>query len=503
MPNLEKIYYVNLGKNGTFKPSGNEQTDTTATDLDSIIDHLRATDQKKIVLYFHGGLVSAASGLNTAERITGYVTDNTAAHPVSFVWETGLFETIKQNFDTIYQSEFFKKLLVKIIKVAGRQLGIDVNLLGVASKGISSFTEAEIEMELKKVAPFENYQVNEGKKSVSVNLAEAGPKSDEVIEEQLKPEVTAEMEEEIADDPELIALAQAEKPDEEAKLMGKDNIHMMGDGATAKGIVNPITLIVSAVKITVKVIRRHIKHRNHGFYPTIIEEILREFYIADIGSWLWSNMQEKAKNMWTQDDFSGEAENWYVGTYLLNKLKEYQDEVGELTIDLIGHSAGSIAIAEMLVAAKSQFPSLKFRDITYMAPAVRCDLFASNVLKNQDRFKRLRYFTMEDAVETKDHLVPVLYPWSLLYFISGLLENKGKDYDAPLLGLQRHTVGNPPYDLEDLEPIVDYLRVADTAIYSVTQEPGHDGFRSTSRKHGDFDNDEKTLLSIMYFINQP
>ena len=65
--------------------------------------------------------------------------------------------------------------------------------------------------------------------------------------------------------------------------------------AGQKGIFSAAALVKAAVAITVRVIRRHIQKRDHGFYPSIIEEILREFYIADFGSWLWGQMKQKAE----------------------------------------------------------------------------------------------------------------------------------------------------------------------------------------------------------------
>jgi len=59
---LEKTYYVNVGPRGTFKPSGKRDFDSTPQDVDALVDHLRHNRRKKIVLYFHGGLVNQIQG---------------------------------------------------------------------------------------------------------------------------------------------------------------------------------------------------------------------------------------------------------------------------------------------------------------------------------------------------------------------------------------------------------------------------------------------------------
>ena len=111
MAELEKLYYINVGKEGTFKPSGNQQYDTTAKDVDILFDHLKANNQKKIVVYFHGGLVGASGGMNTASRIKRYVKERTTSHPVAFVWETGPVETILQNLEPLSNQQLVLILL--------------------------------------------------------------------------------------------------------------------------------------------------------------------------------------------------------------------------------------------------------------------------------------------------------------------------------------------------------------------------------------------------------
>ena len=43
-----------------------------------------------------------------------------------------------------------------------------------------------------------------------------------------------------------------------------------------RGIFSALKVAMKLGKITFRVIRRHVRDRDHGFYPTIVEEILRE-----------------------------------------------------------------------------------------------------------------------------------------------------------------------------------------------------------------------------------
>jgi hypothetical protein len=491
---LEKLYYFNVGKHGTFLTDDNPIYNTVPSEIDAIFHELELKGKKKIVLYFHGGLVPAESGLETATRVTKYVLRDTDAHPISFVWETGLKKTVLHNLDTVARSDFFKKLLIKILKVAGRKLGIETIGDWMGAKGIDQLTESEILIELNKPAPFESYHVNVGAKSANVINASA-LQSEQEIEASLQAEIEAEMEEEIEDDYQLKTVAASDKPADEAALMEADLTEETDGG---KGIIGAVKLIAAAVKITVRVITRHIQNRDHDFYPTAVEEILREFYVADLGNWLWGSMKEKAGEMWKPSELIGDFKKWAVGDYFIKKLEAYQQKVGSLTIDVVGHSAGSIVICELLKSLSKRNSDIRFRHVMFMAPAVRCDLFVSSAFANPKLFSTFRCFTMSDDQEKKDHLVKFIYPRSLLYLISGILE---KESDAHILGMQRHVSGNSPYLGPMFTQIGEFFKPSGTVVYSITEDQAGDGLRSGSISHGGFDDEgEPTMDSIMYLI---
>ncbi|MGM9476160.1 hypothetical protein ACS5PU_07010 [Pedobacter sp. GSP4] len=494
MTTLSKLNYVNVGKHGTFAPSGSPLFDTTAADVDKIFESLK--DGDRLLLYFHGGLVNTQSGMETAERITRYVTTGTQSHPVSFVWETGLIDTVKQNLDVIWSSDFFKRLLVKVVKVAGKNLGIDVQGL-TGSKGVGGMSDEQIWEQLKFADPFENTVEILGKRSVNLQAAAAVDENLDFLDDSIGDEIKAEMEVEIENDQALIDAAANEKPPLEAELMR--NSIAENSAAGEKGILSFAKLIAAAVKIVIAVVKRYMKKRNHDFYPTVVEEILREIYIADIGTLLWGLMQTKAKDMWKADDFTGDPIDFHAGSYFLKKIVDFQSTGAKLTIDLVGHSAGSIAICELVDAVVKRGLNIKFRHIIFMAPACRCELFADTILKNRTIMEDFRIFTMSDEFEKKDHLVPVIYPRSLLYLISGILEKD--NFDAYILGLQRHITGAAPYDeVEVLNNIKAFVEEEGHIVYAVTKEGALAGFISGSMKHGNFDNDKETTLDSIVNI---
>ncbi len=151
-------------------------------------------------------------------------------------------------------------------------------------------------------------------------------------------------------------------------------------------------------------------------------------------------------------------------------------------------------------AAKRSF------DIVFLAPAVDFRLFQSAMEKYGHRVGNFRLFGMSDTLEKDDpmaqdflgkKLASVVYPHSLLYFVSGLLE--GREVDTPILGMQRFFDKTDTFNREAY-PEVQWARekFSEHSVWSISDTA--DGRRSTSRQHGGFDNDETTLVSLRHLI---
>jgi hypothetical protein len=250
-------------------------------------------------------------------------------------------------------------------------------------------------------------------------------------------------------------------------------------------------------KVAYAVILRFVRGRDHGLYPTVVEEVLRELYLADFGAWVWSGMKDVAGAMWAtnQAPINDDA---HVGSYFLDKLAAYQKSNPGLAVDLIGHSAGSIAICQMFRAAAHRGIALSVRNVIFLAPACTSELFHQEIVSHPQRFAAFRMFTMSDAYESKDQLVPGVYTRSLLYFISGVLEQEA---DVPLAGLQRDLSEKPPYDAANLISIATWLQDAgkNRIVLSVTSG-STPGLISASTTHGDFDDDPLTRESLKAII---
>lgn len=475
----EKKFIVNVGPGATFTPSGD--LNTTPGHVDAMFERFRQHNSKNITLYFHGGLVKEKSGRETAHRVYSYLKD-ASQEPVFLVWETGLKETVADNIKQVADTRMFQKVLKMVIRKVSEKLGFDAE----EGRGFGVMKdEKEVEEELSKPVPFEHYSRAEFTESGRGAEAIAAMPDDELlIEEMLYAEfnVMVQADQEI---PELIR---------ESEL---NTSEMAG-----RGIIDTALLIKNLAAIAFRVIKRFIKKRDHHFYPTIIEEILRQIYIADIGAWVWDKMKLKSANMWKSNE-QRTGLGQFAGRYLLDKLVQYVQENEGVKVNLIGHSAGSIAICNLLRTVSENYPSLIFDKIIFLAPACRVDLFHKEVVSNTNRFNHFRMYTMTDHYETHDRMIPYFYTHSLLYLVSGILEDKGDKYDIPILGMERFIDARKPY--QDMEIIREthgflYEDAKSSLVFSVTDTAAGDGLQSTSEAHGDFDEDLPTLKSLSHYL---
>ena len=470
-----ELQLVHVGTAGTFKPSGKYKT--SLNDIDNFFNQLQARQPDSLVLHFHGGLVSEEGGVRNAKAISP-VFQAAGAMPISFVWETGFIETIIQNLERINQTVLYQKLLKWLLRrIAQRFHSFNQRGSSIAIK------LSMIEEELTKPEPFATYD----KALVDSDAAARGGVA--VHEEDLEflnAELQAEFEEDVNADESVL--------DEFSTYAGT-----LPD-AEARGLVD-IQLAKILASVAYRVIRRHLQDRDHGFYPTVVEELLRELYLDDLGAWVWSSMKKKAEAMWLPNDGINGDER-HVGSYILEKLISLQASLPEIRIDLIGHSAGSIAICELLRAAAERYGALRINTIVFLAPAGRSELGVDELARHPERFRKFRCYTMDDHYEKEDKLVPMIYTRSLLYLISGVLE--ADEVDAPITGMMRHASGQGPYTSSPAAEWAEFIRANERLVLSDSSEldPGaKPGRRSTSRAHGDFEKDESTRESLTHLLH--
>src|SRR5205814_1131138 len=86
------------------------------------------------------------------------------------------------------------------------------------------------------------------------------------------------------------------------------------------------------------------------------------------------------------------------------------------------------------VARRPDIARPPFEHVVFLAPACTFDDFASVAARHAEMWETFRLFAMTDDAERADALVPAIYPRSLLYLVSGVLESNAAE---PLVGLER------------------------------------------------------------------
>lgn len=346
-------------------------------------------------------------------------------------------------------------------------------------------TDEDVKRQLTENDPFSDKEAGIRAKAQSLNESEL-----QVLQTDMESDIEYEM---LVDD--ALAGVTAPPPDEK-KLMKPALSDNLRDG-TAKGFSIAGVAILMA-KIAIQVVRRFMNGRDHGLYTTVVEEILRALYLADFGAWTWSGMKSVASAMWLSN-IEPLGDDAYPGTYFMAKLSAYQQANPDVVVDLVGHSAGSIAICNLFAALERQNVTLRIRNVIFLAPACLSRLMFSEIISKPARFERFRVFTMTDENEQKDQLVPRLYNKSLLYFISGVLEDEP---DTPIAGMERFWTGKPPFMDPFLLDSTTWLgdAAARRSVLSIAAEGG-DGFLSSAQHHGDFDDDAPTLASLRAIVS--
>ena len=144
-----KDFIINVGPNGTFRPSGSYQT--LPEYIDAIFQRYETDRVKKISIYFHGGLVNEKNGMETAFKMAKHISD-AGQTPLCFVWETGLMETVSSNLTKISDTKLFNKLIKVLVKKLSEKLGFDLTEGRGAGKLL---TNEQIDI-VEKI--FENYK---------------------------------------------------------------------------------------------------------------------------------------------------------------------------------------------------------------------------------------------------------------------------------------------------------------------------------------------------------
>ncbi|MFF5009600.1 hypothetical protein ACFY3G_43075 [Streptomyces phaeochromogenes] len=487
---------IHSGKSGRL-------ASTATADIDDLVAGLK--DRQHVVLHFHGGLVDDELGFATAERLTA-VYEAAGAEPVFFVWSSGLLEILRGNLPQIFNEGVFRTLLGRVSRYAAglvfqqpgqRALGVIAVPTSMSVDGELALVEAGMEPYTRLAVPADVRPLSEAERtritsdlSRDVGLAE---RSREIVNSALPAETVGDMARG-ADKGGRAAAVTLMSPEVVAELASTARTR-----EAERALVSTALLVAKTVRVVAAVVGRFRLRTDHGFYPTVVEEILREFYAANVGAAVWDAMKQQ-----TADTFAV-ADEVRAGRYFLDRFAELLATGSRPKVTVVGHSAGAVFIDNLLtdLAGRRAAPAdplpggFRVRDVVLLAPACTVTHLARVVRRQTELFDRFRMFTMTDPAERADHLVPFLYPRSLLYFVSGVLERDSSRKSAvvPIAGMEHWFrdaafPGGP--DADDLRAFL----LADPARTVWSPGDGGPGRRSGARSHSSFDDDPQVLESL-------
>jgi hypothetical protein len=501
---------------------------TPAQMRDALLAYGKVCRKQSLALFFHGGLVDRPTGLAAAAQLLGPLAasatnpDDTGgnAYPYFLVWDSGLWDTLRQNLPAIGSEVIFQRLRDIIGSAAQGVLGdapppsaqlmrrrvptLAVTIPATPSTELSA-NDVDAVQRAVDADPF----INAEKRRIG---AHAGVFSTQRCEEQ-----ATGVARQVVTSP-LTLLS----PDVVNGILAEETARQVQVSTAPKSVPQPAMGILAllAGRVLTRIIQRYASGRNHNFHNTVVEEIFRHYYIANVGWAIWDAMKRTAADSFQPDPSK------FVGSAIIGQLidlYESNPDGKSARVVLIGHSAGATYICNFLSAmeralqAKSYAGNIKF-DVIFLAPSVRVDLLASNLGDHRALIRDFRTFEMSDAIEAAEPLLQdpaatddvnallaQVYTSSLLYFIAGVLEDP--DDDTPLSGMQRYFLGQGafgPGTFPDIDAVAAFYRSRPAAVIvsdtAAVDPPPPLGQRCGSHHHGSFPFDPATLQSVCYLL---
>ncbi len=519
----QKLHFIHI-KNGEFmdRQEKVKYHKTTRGDVTTMFNKIKNGNKQKVVVHFHGGLVSVKNAFTKPMKKVDpagfnksmFEVYNKDAYPIFFVWRSGFIDTLinmprNKGLEVYFTDEINKMILelnrkekaeniieefLSSFRIDSKTLYTDLpeNLLDDYNDVYNSWVPDKQD-ELVKA-------LNDGLKNATEGLNQF-LKDNPGIEEQVW---GAEIE---------VAV--------QKRLFGEY-------GSWFK------------LKVLYPALIRLANGRHHGLKATIQEEIFNSVEIdgLDISKYLkdgWGTMKCITTAAFKKDGTP--QEGTYGGTAFLIELNDLvnrrQLQEQDIRVILVGHSAGAVYICNLLEHTKDKkengedkYPALanfKF-DVIFEAPACTFERFSKTIKEAGDKIKDFRMFALGDDFEKEDELVLVLYSNSLLYFVSSVAEPTRHDsslppeckpaiappyeyHDKPMLGMERYFL--KPFDdgsifpeLKSVRNFLGYVSPAEKGKIAFSPTAGNAalGWRITAEKHGQCDDNVEVLKSLQYII---
>jgi hypothetical protein len=486
----------------TILLNGGKLDGTTEQDIRSIFGAIDSTEAPHVVIHFHGGLIDKKEGLAAAENLIPLYRD-AGAYPIIFVWESGWREVIDRNVKAIFSEPLFQRILAHVTQFAKAKIDQKRDKDVPRSVTLELPKTSDILHELERPSPFLDVDPNLLLTDDALTRAESRQFKELLEEDDPFQAAAKRVLHQLQVQPESAEISAPGLYDARATLMTIDD----SDGPTNtsaekralqkdvdRGLVSSSIIIIKCGKVLSTSLNRFMKRRHHGFYPTIVEELLREFYLGNCGKFLWDEMKNDIdKSFGFATDNGGYA--------IVGELARLSNRARAPHITVVGHSAGSIFACRLLreLHTAPLLAQAAKVNLILIAAAIDMKSFAETLRASGSRLAGFRSFGMSDQVERADAILGRLYPYSLLYFVSGVLETTP---DTPLVGMQRYY--GSAYEGEGFEYIravqeFDLVKKAHSFVWSPASHGP--GLECDMQSHGGWVKASSTVQSIQHMVS--
>lgn len=397
---------------------------STRAKLRAAFQRFRENPNRRLVLFFHGGLVPAERGLEGASKLLKPYSDPEAgsAYPFFTIWQTGIFDVIDARWQQILQTDLFKtfarfiaqRLSIPLPEDPGADLAAEPNapppeLTAPHPVSIAAPVWTAEEQRAFAASVDQHPVVARAAALLRADGTGVGAMSLDTVEDvrHVDPAVAAEI-----------------------------------TTSAFEADFGGITLGIKLVTVIGRIVKRYAQGRAHPGLCTVTEELAREYYLGPIGKDVWDTMKSFVEASLGDKPDAG-------GTALVDEIAALFTEHPDLKLTFAGHSAGAIFVTRLLEElAARRLPASARADVVFFAAAITAKRFAQSIPAIAKLVRGFRSFQLAEPFEASDSILTlgkegtakpwftVFYPSSLPYAIAGILEDP--DGDTPLVGMTRY-----------------------------------------------------------------
>jgi hypothetical protein len=445
-----------------------------------------------VVVHFDGGQFTLATGPRVTARLEAAY-QQAGTLPFFILDEAHSLQPVVENLNRVRETPVARQLTKRLVQFARRKGPVEEGdrsgpssfpaLAGLSNRveawlaGVAQPTEEEDTLELPATEP-----VPAADEQQQQFLEELG--RDRILQDAC---FYLETEQSTADDAFLTKEIRAEIDQAKETQPAQD-----------RSLVGAAALVVLKQRASLalyRIVERGVKKRHHGVYATVVEELLRAFFLTLPAKVAWDQIKVNARNASRPD--------WEGGNGGVFRLLEALRATRPVQVTAVGEGSGALYACHFLEQALEIWKGESVRfNLILLAPTCDFLLLEHTTQQLGKRLAGLRIFGLKDEHERQDRF-GLLYPRSLPYFISGVLEMQP---DWPLVGMQRFYSDRCPFPSDQLpDQIYQALRRCREKLeqsYSLVWSPSRDfeGREAEATMHTSFAGDQKTHDSIQHLL---